>query len=446
MIMHRQDAQDFIDMAHKFYEQENYEEAVVYYKKALSYFRDSDLKIEEADSFLDLGNVYLELENYNEAEKHYQESLSIYSHEKDRIGEGYSLTGLGIVQEALGDYDQARDYYHNALGKFRKEGDAEREGIVHTLIASTYESQGAWEDALLDYQRSSQIFRKVGYQEKEQEIDEKTKEIAKNRSRNKISRKEIAIALGYLLALVAAEVSVTYYNMQLGLALEAVILFALLANSSLTKSYNFSILLRSMMALPIIRIIGLSIPLMQIPPLYWFPIIAIPLFASAYVIMRAQGLNRKNVGLIWGNIPVQLLIGATGVFLGTLEYLILQPKPLIATFTLTNLFFASIIIIISTGFAEEILFRGIIQKNAQNVLGALFGLLYTTLLFTVMHIGWNSFPDLIFVFAVGLFYGVAFYKTKSLFGVTLSHGVSNTFLFLIVPFYAPLVYSLVPNF
>ena len=197
-----------------------------------------------------------------------------------------------------------------------------------------------------------------------------------------------------------------------------------------------------MMALPIIRIIGLSIPLLQIPPLYWFPIIAVPLFATSYTIIRAQGLSRRDVGLILGNIPVQFLIAITGIFLGTFEYLILQPKPLIPTQNLETLLFASIILIISTGLAEELLFRGILQKNAQNVLGPLYGLLYTALLFTALHIGWNSIYDLIFVFSVGLFYGYAFYKTKSIIGVTFSHGISNTFLFLIVPFYAPILYSL----
>ncbi len=198
-----------------------------------------------------------------------------------------------------------------------------------------------------------------------------------------------------------------------------------------------------MMALPIIRILGLSIPLIQVPTLYWFPIIAIPLFATSFTIMKAQGLSRRNVGLIWGNIPLQLLIGSTGILLGCIEYTILQPKPLIPVLNPETLLFASIILIISTGFAEELLFRGILQKNAQNVIGPLYGLLYIAILFTALHIGWNSIYDLIFVFSVGLFYGIAFYKTKSIIGTTLSHGISNTFLFLIVPFYAPLLYSII---
>ena len=350
---------------------------------------------------------------------------------------------IGINYEKLEDHDQARKYYEHAINKFQSINDTERAGIVHSLIANTYESQGAWEDAIQDYQKSTQIFNKIGDKKRLNEINNKTKDIKTKRGKNKLTRIDITTLIIYLLALITAESTILFHQISFGLSLEAVILFALLIQSSLTKSYNLSILLRSMMALPIIRIIGLSIPLLQIPTLYWFPIIAIPLFATSFTIMRSQGLSRRNVGLIWGNIPLQLLIGSTGILLGCIEYTILQPKPLIPVLNIETLIFASIILIISTGFAEELLFRGILQKNAQNVLGPLYGLLYTALLFTALHIGWNSIYDLIFVFAVGLFYGIAFYKTKSIIGTTLSHGISNTFLFLIVPFYAPLLYSII---
>lgn len=440
------ESHNFLKQADNLYEQKDYQEALIYYKRALIDIKDSKDKLKEADLLLKLGNLYSDVNNFDTAMEFYESSLDIYSGKNDHIGKGYSLTGLGIVYENFGDHDQARRYYDRAIKSFRKIKDAEREAIVLSLIAGSYESQGAWEEALMEYKRSSQKFEETGHKEP-RDFAEKSREIEEKRSKTKASSKQIITALIYLLALIVAEITVAHFNVTVGLVMEFVILFALLINFSLTfrTSYNFSVLLLSMMMLPLIRIIGLDIPLMQIQPLYWFPIIAIPLFATAFFVMWVQGLSWKNVGFIWGNIPLQLLVGSTGIILGTMEYLILQPKPLIATFNLENLIIASIILVISTGLAEEILFRGIIQKNAENVFGALFGLLYTSLLFTALHIGWNNFYDLIFVFAVALFYGVVFQKTKSIFGVTLSHGISNTFLFLIVPFYVPLVYSLIPH-
>jgi uncharacterized protein len=441
--MDQKEAYEFYDKGTQFYDQGKLEDALLYYKKALSYFKSSGGSLKEADFFLKLGDTYSELNQYDRAEEFYLYALDIYSDKKDIIGEGYALTGLGISYEKRGDNDQARAYYNKALKKFEKAGDSERQGIIHSLTASTFEYQGAWEDALMEYKRSSKKFIEVGDHQKGTYIDKITEKLQEKRSTIKRSKREKIGALIYLFALVVAEVLVAHSDMRIGLALEAVILFALLIHSSFKTSDNFSVLLRSMMALPIIRIIGLSIPgMMQIPALYWFPIIAVPLFAASYTIMRSQGLTRKNVGLIFGNIPVQLLIASTGIFLGTIEYFILTPKPLINSLDWQMLIVGTIILTISTGLAEEILFRGILQKNAENVFGKLYGILYSAFLFTALHIGWNSYLDLVFVLLVALFYGYSFEKTKSIFGVTLSHGISNTFLFLIIPFYAPVLLSM----
>jgi len=92
-----------------------------------------------------------------------------------------------------------------------------------------------------------------------------------------------------------------------------------------------------------------------------------------------------------------------------------------------------VVIIIATGFAEELLYRGLIQKNAENVMGKYYALLFASLLFTALHMGWTSNLDLIFVFLVALFYGYIFQKTRSIIGISLSHGISNILLFLVLP-------------
>jgi len=238
----------------------------------------------------------------------------------------------------------------------------------------------------------------------------------------------------YLLALIGAELLTTYVNKTWGLAAHTIILFALLVNEAMVESNDFSNLLRSMMPIPIIRIVGLSIPMMQIKPLYWFPIVAIPLFAASIVIMRRQNLSMKDVGLVLGNIKIQLLIAATGFITGIIEFFILKPDPLISQFTPLLLIGAFFILLISTGLAEELLFRGILQNNTTNMFGAAFGLIYTSLIFTTMHIGWIYFADLVFVFCVAMFYGICLIKTKSILGITVAHGISNSMLFLVMPF------------
>lgn len=251
--------------------------------------------------------------------------------------------------------------------------------------------------------------------------------------------REYAVTLVfYLLALITAELLTTYVNKIWGLSAHTIILFILLVNAAMVESEDFSNLLRSMMPIPIIRIVGLSIPMMQIKPLYWFPIVAIPLFAASIVIMRRQNLSLKDVGVFMGdyrdNYRVQFFIALTGFFTGIIEFFILRPDPLIAQFTPALLIGGFIVLLLSTGLAEELLFRGILQKNTMKLIGPAWGLLYTSLIFTTMHIGWIYFADLVFVFSVAMFYGFCLIKTKSIVGITMAHGISNSMLFLVMPF------------
>ena len=93
----------------------------------------------------------------------------------------------------------------------------------------------------------------------------------------------------------------------------------------MVESPDFANLLQSLMPIPIIRVVGLSIPMMQIQPLYWFPIVAIPLFAASIILMRNQGLSLKDVGMILGgNIKLQAPIAATGIFFR--DYRVFHPQ------------------------------------------------------------------------------------------------------------------------
>ena len=437
--MDKMDAKMAFDLGNTFYGQGKLEEAISYYQKAVSLFKNVNNPQREADALLGIGDSYISLNKAEEAQKYYKKSLDLYNAAEDLTGEGYALTGIGIAFERYEKYEDAREHYEESIKKFQEADDYKRAGMVSNLIANTFKIQDAFEDAVMDYQRSLELFEMVKDSEREAKVKSAIRDIEPKRYSIRSSKKEIASLIIYFIAIAAAEISVTYINMEVGLVLETLILFALLIHSSLHESYNFSTLLRSMMVLPMIRIIGLSIPLMQIPTLYWFPIIAVPLFAASYTLIRAQKLTLKKVGLVLGNIPLQLIIALSGVLLGFTEYLILKPAPLISVFSVETVLFGAVILTIATGLAEELLFRGILQKNAENVFGKVFGLLYASILFTALHVGWQSVLDLIFVFSVAMFYGYAFQKTRSLLGVTLSHGISNSFLFLIMPFIFPAI-------
>jgi membrane protease YdiL (CAAX protease family) len=379
-----------------------------------------------------LGHTYKKQKQFKNAKKSFLVSLKLYKEEDDTEGEARCLEAVGDLSFDYHDSNGAIKYYNLALKKYQALNNEKKEIIISNKIAEIYRSDGSYDDAERFYKRS------ISYG-----AGSKTVNALKN-LQEKISNlrpccNQSIILSGLILALVLAEVVTTYIDMQWGLMINGLILISLIIGSVVSDSPNFSNLLRSMIVLPLIRIIGLSMPIMKIDTLYWFPIISIPLFAAAYFLIRGQSMTRQSVGLVKGDLKIQIPIIFTGILFGAIEYLILKPEPLIATFTLFNLVFAGIILTISTGFAEELLFRGILQKNAENVMGKYMAILFASVIFSILHTGWMSFLDLIFVFLVAVFYGFVFQRTRSIFGISFSHGLTNIFLFVVMPFLVPFI-------
>jgi LysM repeat protein len=132
-------------------------------------------------------------------------------------------------------------------------------------------------------------------------------------------------------------------------------------------------------------------------------------------------------------LSIQLLIGLSGILLGYIEYLILRPDPLVAELSLKQVWLPILILLVFTGLLEELIFRGVLQTNAVERLGRL-GILYVAIVCTVLHLGYNSLLDIFFVFAVALLFGLLTFRTGSLLGVSLSHGLTNVALYLVFPF------------
>jgi len=118
--------------------------------------------------------------------------------------------------------------------------------------------------------------------------------------------------------------------------------------------------------------------------------------------------------------------------LGYVEYLILRPAALAPAADVKALLTAAAILVVFTGVVEEMIFRGLMQGTAERVLGWR-GVVFVALVFTILHLGYQSVLDLLFVFAVALYFGFYVRRTRSIFGVSLAHGLINVSLFLVFP-------------
>jgi hypothetical protein len=188
---------------------------------------------------------------------------------------------------------------------------------------------------------------------------------------------------------------------------------------------------------PLIRILYLSLPLNVFPLTYWYAVVSFPLLVGAVVVAQINGYRRKEIGLGWGNknLLFHLLFGLTGLPLGLIEYLILRPEPLVPVLSLPDVFLPALILLVCTGFAEEFIFRGIMQKAASDLLGQKTALILVGFIFAILHVTHLSVIDVVFVFGVAVFFSTVVRRTGSLIGVTLAHGLTNIALYLILPFY-----------
>jgi len=129
------------------------------------------------------------------------------------------------------------------------------------------------------------------------------------------------------------------------------------------------------------------------------------------------------------------LIGlAIGIPLGTVEYLVLRVAPAYPTFEVKYLLRDMVYMILFVGIAEEVLFRGLIQRDMTKAFGWKWGLFGTAALFAVMHLTWRSIPELGFVFLAGLILGGLYLRTKSLTAPIVAHGINNVMLVAIMPY------------
>jgi membrane protease YdiL (CAAX protease family) len=243
-----------------------------------------------------------------------------------------------------------------------------------------------------------------------------------------------------LAALTVAEYVVAAVNPTWGLPMHAVILLVCLALGATANGAADRELYWTLALAPVIRIGSLSLPLGRLPLISWYPLIGVPVFTAAFVTMRKLGYTADHVNL---RIRIddtvrQLSLIPLGAVLGAGEYLIFRPAPLQGRPTFEDTIVPALVLIVFTGFEEELIFRGLMQRAALRALGR-WGLVYVNLVFAALHIGYLSVLDLVFVFLVGFLFSLFVLRTRSLFGVTLAHGAINIGLFLVFPFLAPIV-------
>jgi hypothetical protein len=241
-----------------------------------------------------------------------------------------------------------------------------------------------------------------------------------------------AILFLYLGLFTLAELNSNGSTVRLGLAIHAVLLITFLAHGVLSQD-KLGKLYTAMAVVPLIRLLSLSMPFWLTDRTNWFALVNMPLIVATLVTIYTLGYNLRDLGLRLTRIRFQLFVTATGLLIGWLERLIIQPAPMAESLAFRDVLWPVLSLFFFTGLSEELLFRGVLQQTATEALGKWPGILYIAVLFGVMHIGWNSILDIVFVTSVGVYFGWVAYRTKSILGTTIAHGLANVMLFIALP-------------
>ncbi|HEX5504966.1 MAG TPA: type II CAAX endopeptidase family protein [Thermomicrobiales bacterium] len=246
------------------------------------------------------------------------------------------------------------------------------------------------------------------------------------------------IVAGYVAAIVAAEAAGAYWGVIPGLIGDALILEALLVQyQRLARPDGAACrpLARALPALalvPLLRILSVALPTPLLPRLAWYPLIGVPLLLGVGLAARFLGCSWSALGLrprAWGR---QALIAASGAPLGLLAYALAPAPPLVATLGWRDVVAGVLILLVFVGFAEELLFRGLLRLVAGDIFGPA-AVVWTSTLFAAMYIGTRSPLAVLFMGGVGLLFGYWVERTGSLWGVVLAHGLLATGAVLIWP-------------
>lgn len=251
----------------------------------------------------------------------------------------------------------------------------------------------------------------------------------------RIGAEAVWLFWGFLLLIAGAETLIAFVSPQYGLALHSLLLVGLLLFCAIAPRESDSNLALSLTLMPLTRIISLAMPVTEFSRSLWYLAASLPLLVAAWLIIRHIGLTRRQLGIRPGNVLVQLMLMGGGLILGVISYNLLTPEPMSGNPPLSAFVLPIIILMLCTGFGEELIFRGVLQSTATPVLNRLT-VLYVAIIYSVMHIGHLSLENALFIFAIGLVVGQVVRWSGSIFGVSLAHGLANVSMFLIMPYIA----------
>lgn len=141
---------------------DNYDEAIDYYRRALSIRKALGDQKGVASLYNNIGNLYESLDKYHLALDNLRHSLKIREELKDTLRIARASANIGMVYEARGDYPEALDYIFNYLVLSETLNEDSEIANAHNILGNIKAELERFEEALDHYQKSLKIRESLG--------------------------------------------------------------------------------------------------------------------------------------------------------------------------------------------------------------------------------------------------------------------------------------------
>ncbi|MBA7669940.1 hypothetical protein ES703_78080 [subsurface metagenome] len=251
-----------------------------------------------------------------------------------------------------------------------------------------------------------------------------------------VGRREWLFLTAILVAISLAEWVFAYRDVAYGIGLALFVVIGIYVVISVTRLNRLiADCAESLVLIPLYILFTSSLPWFFINQQYLLPAVYSTILGLCLWHIYQKKLSFSELGFKRDKWQKYVLMGiAIGIPIGTAEYFVLLPAPAFPTFEVTYLLRDVVYMVCFVGLGEELLFRGLVQRDLMKALGWKQGILLASLMFAVMHLTWRSIPELFFVFGAGLLLGYIYYRTKSLTAPIVAHGVGNVMLVAVMPY------------
>ncbi len=242
-----------------------------------------------------------------------------------------------------------------------------------------------------------------------------------------------------LIAITVTEYIFAIENVSNGIVLSLFLTLAIYIIISITEmEKSFAKSAESLALLPLYVLFTSSLPWFFINQQYLLPAVYSIILALCFWHIHEHDVDLADFGFRSPDAVKHAIMGALmAVPTGITEYLILTPAPAFPSFGLEHLLLDAFYMLFFVGLAEELLFRGIIFNDLSRVFNWKIGLLAQGAMFGIMHLTWRSSYEVAFTFLAGVLLGYFYYRTKSLIGPIVMHGVNNVILVSVMPYLYP---------